>query len=275
MLPPAAPAFADFQGLERLRSAAQREDPAALEEASVQFEALVLGMMLKAARDASLGEGILDGSETRQYLELMDQQVALELARQGGLGFGDLIVEGLDSTPPDDAFAFRPDTPAQFVEALMPLAQAAGRELGVDPRLLVSQAALETGWGRSVLQHPNGRSAFNLFGIKADSGWRGARVARPTLEYSGGVAERRWAQFRAYSDAAESFRDYTGLIKGSPRYRQALSRSGDPEAYAHGLAEAGYATDPGYAQKWLAIFHGDTLAETLQHLKSESFGSTH
>ena len=92
MLAPVAPTVHDFEGLARLRESAREQDPAALEETAVQFEALIVGIMLKASRDASLGEGLLDSSQTEQYLELMDRQVALELARKGGLGFGEMLV---------------------------------------------------------------------------------------------------------------------------------------------------------------------------------------
>ena len=93
MIAPSAPTIHDFVGLARLRESAQEHDPAALEETAVQFEALFVGIMLKASREASLGEGLLDNSQTEQYMELMDQQVALDLARQGGLGFGQMLVE--------------------------------------------------------------------------------------------------------------------------------------------------------------------------------------
>ncbi len=96
MIAPVAPTVHDFEGLARLRESAQAHDPAALKETAIQFEALIVGIMLKASRDASLGEGLLDSSQTEQYLELMDRQVALELARQGGLGFGQMLVEDIE-----------------------------------------------------------------------------------------------------------------------------------------------------------------------------------
>ena len=71
----------DLEGLSDLRRRAQRDDPSALSEVAVQFEALFIGMMLESARSASLGQGLFDGGETEQYLALMDRQVALELAR--------------------------------------------------------------------------------------------------------------------------------------------------------------------------------------------------
>src|SRR5690606_4260943 len=94
-----AASVVDFTGYERLRASAARNDPAALGEAAVQFEALVIGMLLESARAARLGDGLLDGDGTEQYLELMDRQVALELARAGGLGFADMIVRQLGGTP--------------------------------------------------------------------------------------------------------------------------------------------------------------------------------
>src|SRR5688572_988722 len=81
----------DLEGLSDLRRRAQRDDPSALSEVAVQFEALFIGMMLESARSASLGQGLFDGGETEQYLALMDRQVALELARSGGFGFDKML----------------------------------------------------------------------------------------------------------------------------------------------------------------------------------------
>src|SRR5690606_38657808 len=85
----------DAGGLDALRAAAARGEPRALEEAAMHFEALFIGMLLKSARSASLGEGLLDGGDTRQYLEMMDAQVAQDVARRGGFGFGRMLVEQL------------------------------------------------------------------------------------------------------------------------------------------------------------------------------------
>jgi flagellar protein FlgJ len=259
---------------------------------------------------------------SNQYLELMDDQVALELARKGGLGFGKLLLEqvsprgteqgsarGGDASPytsstqtaatfaarlpamlravsPGDAVdplgaedqtaatvateaATPGDAVEHFVRRYLPDATAAARALGIDPRLLLAQAALETGWGSATPQHPDGRSANNLFGMKAGDGWQGGRVAHWTMEHLGGVTARKREVFRAYDHAADSFADYVDLIGGSPRYAQALARSSDPEAYARAIGEAGYATDPDYAEKWLSIYHGERLGEVLRGLKPE------
>jgi flagellar protein FlgJ len=325
MLQAPAPSAVDLTGIEQLRLSAARGDPTALKEAATQFDALFIGMMLKSAREASLGRGIFDNQTTQQYLELMDDQVALELARKGGLGFGKLLLDQLtphgaaaprapasagsavtpealapsaifeadDFSEPvsevelelgptgaveplaaDDEAAWAAaegpageDAAERFVRRFGADATAAARALGLEPRLLLAQAALETGWGSATPRHPDGRPANNLFGIKAGADWRGERVAHWTMEHEDGVAARRRELFRAYDRPADSFSDYVDLIEGSPRYADALAHSGDAEAYARAVTAAGYATDPDYADKWLSIYRGERLGGALRGLK--------
>lgn len=303
----------DLEGLSELRRRAQRNDATALSDVAVQFEALFIGMMLESARSANLGGGLFEGGETEQYLALMDRQVALEMARHGGFGFGKMLEQqlgpreaGVLDTPaprrgeiasapvgmrapgatvataePVSAFphglpsslaalggsvpAEQPaePTPAQFVTALLPEAKAAAETLGIEPRLLLAQAALETGWGRAVPQRGED-SVHNLFGIKAGSGWSGDTLEQWTLEHEGGVTAPQREEFRAYGSTAESFADYVGLIGTARRYAAALEHAADPEAYARAVTKAGYATDPSYADKWLAVYHGDRLEHAMR-----------
>jgi hypothetical protein len=123
----------------------------------------------------------------------------------------------------------------------------------------LAQAALETGWGQAQPSLANGLPANNLFGVKAGASWQGQRVSRWTLEHVDGIAERRREQFRAYASPAESFADYVDLLKGSSRYAEALAVAGSPAAFARALSGAGYATDPAYADKWLAIYRGEPM----------------
>src|SRR3546814_3448983 len=64
-------------------------------------------------------------------------------------------------------------TPEAFVQAILPHAERAARELGVPARVLVAQAALETGWGQHAIKGADGKPSFNFFGIKADARWTG------------------------------------------------------------------------------------------------------
>jgi flagellar protein FlgJ len=129
--------------------------------------------------------------------------------------------------------------------------------------LLLAQAALETGWGRAMPQTAE-ESAHNLFGIKAGAAWSGAAVEHWTLEHADGVTAPQRERFRAYGSTAESFADYVDLISTARRYADALTQTADAEAYAHAVTKAGYATDPSYAEKWLAIYHGDRLTQALR-----------
>lgn len=180
--------------------------------------------------------------------------------------------EGADKTGQMDE-PQRFDSPEQFVTTLWPHALRTGEKLGVDPRAILAQAALETGWGKAVIQRPDGRSSYNLFNIKADHRWDGDRVGKQTLEYRDGVAYREQASFRAYGSWSESFDDYAAFIKGSERYRHALEAGRDASAYAEQLQRAGYATDPAYAQKINRILNNDILARADNGLKLPAEGT--
>lgn len=157
-------------------------------------------------------------------------------------------------------------TPEQFVERIWPYAQRAAQALGVDPRMLVAQAALETGWGRHVPAARDGEAGNNLFGIKAGRSWSGERASHLTQEFREGRMQAERAEFRTYDSVEQSFSDYVALLRGSPRYASALQVAGNNQAYATALQRAGYATDPQYAQKLTAIAHGPRLNRAIEAL---------
>ena len=255
--------YTDFQGLARLRSASQEDSPEALRAVAKQFEALFLQMMLKNMRDATFGDGIFDSDETKFYQEMFDKQISLSMSERQGLGIADMIVKQLSRDKIDESSgdsksagisrsldkSLNITSPADFVDSLRPVAVKVGEETGVNPEVLMAQAALETGWGKSVIKHPNGRSSHNLFGIKADTSWQGERVVSSTLEYEDGIAVKRNEAFRSYNSFEESFRDYVDFLKNNRRYEHALSQVDNPEKFVGALQEAGYATDPNYANK--------------------------
>lgn len=162
-----------------------------------------------------------------------------------------------------------PRSPEDFIRALWPHAQQAGAELGVSPKVLLAQAALESGWGKQQIRHPDGRPSFNLFGIKAGKNWTGDAVRVSTLEYSGAASERRLERFRAYDSLSDAFADYTRLLKDNPRYQQALDAGDDHSGFADALQRAGYATDPGYAAKIKRI-----MATRMAHLDQPEPGAS-
>ena len=149
-----------------------------------------------------------------------------------------------------------------FVAEVWPHAVEASRKTGIPPQFMVAQAALETGWGQKQLRNPDGSPSHNLFNIKAGSAWKGDTVAREVTEYANGQAYTEPARFRAYGSYAESFRDYASLMTRSPRYADVLGQT-DPAAFARSLQDAGYATDPMYADKLTRIIGGNTLRNAL------------
>lgn len=267
----------------KLDSRANGQSPETLRKVASQFEALFTQMMLKSARAAKLGDGLFESSEHDHYLEMFDAQIALKLAQGRGLGLAEMLVRqlspgGQGAAVPAATEMHRgegnrasgaPDTATHFARTLWPHAERAGREVGVEPKAIIAQAALETGWGRSTIRHPDGRNSFNVFGIKATPDWSGERVSVPTLEYEGGVAVRQRAEFRSYGSYAEAFSDYARLIKTQPRYREALG-AGSAEAFAGALQRAGYATDPAYAQKIRNVLNGAPLQQALADVQGRT-----
>lgn len=140
-------------------------------------------------------------------------------------------------------------SPQEFVATMLPMAEAAAEKIGVDPRYLVAQAALETGWGKSIIRTRDGDSSHNLFGIKSHGGWQGESARVLTTEYKGGKPVKEAASFRAYDSYAQSFDDYVSFLQNNGRYEKALSSTENPERFVKELQQAGYATDPNYARK--------------------------
>lgn len=135
-------------------------------------------------------------------------------------------------------------------------AQQASRATGIPAPFILSQAALESGWGRGEIKDASGLPSHNLFGIKATGGWQGRTVEVVTTEYDNGVPRRTTERFRAYNSYSEAFRDWAQLLAGNPRYADVLARSRDAQGFAFGLQRAGYATDPRYGEKLAAVIAG-------------------
>ena len=220
------------------------------------YKRLLPGTDADSMLDAIAGRGI--GSRDTQGGATMPDTITLDTLTVRP----DAACDEVEQVASADPAKYARNTPERFVAEIWGHAQKAAKELGVDPRALVAQAALETGWGKRQIKTGEGGSAHNLFGIKA-TGWKGERARTATHEYVDGVKRTETADFRAYASPAESFADYVRLLKSNPRYQQALAAGKDIAGFARGLQRAGYATDPTYANKIASIANGPTLGKVL------------
>jgi flagellar protein FlgJ len=293
-LPSQAGLASDVRALDALRGRAASDPRGAVREASKQFEALFMNELLKSMRATTLeaddgsdsGSGralatsMLDGQFAQQLsgrLGGLSEAIQRQLERQMGLAPGPIPYTGSANDTPAP-LAARPQPvrvpqagAAGFVQQHMGAAQRAEAATGIPAAFMVSQAALETGWGRKEIRHADGAPSFNLFGIKAGAGWKGPVAEVVTTEYIDGRPQKVTARFRAYGSYAESFADYARLMTQSPRYAAATQAvaanartatgaedtavASNAARFAQGLQRAGYATDPAYADKLTRVIN--------------------
>jgi flagellar protein FlgJ len=278
---------ADTKSLNALKAKAGVDPKSAAKEVAQQFESIFMNEVMKGMRATTLATGALDNASTAMATDMLDQQFAGQLSGRPG-GLSDVILKQLEgqmglnpgpipsTTSANNTPAPLSATPVQeripqtgaagFVQQHADAAKQAEADTGVPATFMISQAALETGWGRKEIRNTDGSSSYNLFGVKAGANWKGATTDVSTTEYVNGKATRTVAKFRAYNSYAESFADYAKLMKETPRYANAVakargaSRGGGTvvaaaAGFAQGLQRAGYATDPAYADKLTKVIN--------------------
>lgn len=146
-----------------------------------------------------------------------------------------------------------------FLLKLSPYAQELSTSHGVRPSLLVAQAALESNWGNSQLAEESN----NYFGIKSKNGREYS-----TKEFRQGEWQEVKSYFKEYDSVYDSILDYADLLKNgtswnSNLYEEVVQANSYQEA-ARALTQAGYATDPTYAEKLIEVIEQYQLDE-LDH----------
>jgi flagellum-specific peptidoglycan hydrolase FlgJ len=140
-----------------------------------------------------------------------------------------------------------------FLRSIAPAARASQRRYGVPASVVIAQAVLETGWGTSQLA----RTARNYFGMTCGPAGAGP-VATGCFIGTDHVCDRSGcrpavASFRMYRSMADSVTDHGRQMKTNPRYKAAYKARSRPTTFVKRMARAGYATDPGYASRVIAI----------------------
>lgn len=272
------------------------------------FVNMMLKSMRAAGEVLADKDSPFNSQQVKFYRDMHDQQLATNLSTNGSIGLAEVIVQQLDPqgsnitpastlrsdgnlsginvfsrsrvsqaqnttigvnpppTAPDKRSGF--ESPEEFVRNLLPIADKAAEKIGLDPRAMVAQAAVETGWGQYLIHNGDGQNSHNLFGVKASRGWDGDKNYIDTLEFENGTAHKTKAPFRAYESFADSMNDYIDFLQSSPRYQQALKQTDDPKQYFDELQRSGYATDPAYADKVMSVYNSDRLKNEETKLRS-------
>lgn len=134
-------------------------------------------------------------------------------------------------------------TREEFINMLWPAAVRAAQATGIDPRIIVAQAAQETAWGRSA-------PGNNYFGIKSHG--KGGGQTFTTHEVVDGQRVKMKDSFRSFASPEESVAGYADFMTSNPRYASMRQAQG-LDAQLQALGKSGYATDPNYAQSVGAI----------------------
>jgi flagellar protein FlgJ len=284
--------YNDVQSLEHLKYSSRQNPLAAKKEIAKQFESILMQQMLKSMRDANkvFDNDLFSSDQMDFYQDMFDKQLTLSLSEHG-LGVANIISKNiedhygqpgevdaddakkLDMTPgmkldmkesapivkldqekkiapaPVEAIHSRED----FIAKLWNSAKEAAKSIGVNPKVLLAQAALETNWGRNIIPGHASETSYNLFNIKAGLNWTKPTSTANVVEQQEGVMVSEKAKFKNYDSYQESFHDYVNLLKTNSRYSKALENAADPKQFITTLQQSGFATDQHYSEKVLGI----------------------
>lgn len=299
----------DFKSLHELKRESKEDSKKALPQVAKQFEGLFLQSLLKTMRMGSHfvdEKSLFRGRNAETFQEMLDGQYVDKMVKSpSGIGIAEMLTKQLggkvdktNKTPEIGQIAHQYTIPKEdvlkintakaelapkeaesnnntmienFVSSIWSKAKQAAASMGLDPKMLIAQAALETGWGQSVAKDSDGSSSNNLFNIKSGSNSDFASVKIKTTEYIADTPIKMSASFRKYDSVEDSFNDYVSLIKNNDRYQNAVANARSPERYVNELSKAGYATDPNYGSKILSIYNSPELNQAMKKFEvSES-----
>ena len=130
----------------------------------------------------------------------------------------------------------------KYIEDYKDIAMVEMQRYNIPASITLAQGILESGSGQGRLA----RYGNNHFGIKCHATWNGKTITHDDDEKS--------ECFRRYKYAYESFEDHSQFLMKRGRYSSLFELNPtDYESWAHGLKRAGYATDPAYAKKLIAL----------------------
>jgi flagellum-specific peptidoglycan hydrolase FlgJ len=154
-------------------------------------------------------------------------------------------------------------TPAEtYIRLVAPAAQAAMRATKIPASITIAQGGLESGWGTTLLA----REDNNHFGIKANQEQLDAHAYQEftTEEQVGASLREEHADFARFATLADCFAAHSRLLCG-PRYKAAMERAGDPDAFAWALGPKTAAHPEGCGYSTLVAYHDRLMQLVRQH----------
>ena len=151
----------------------------------------------------------------------------------------------------------------EFLGSIIPAANLNQEVHNIPAIVTVLQAILESGWGDSALA----KQAHNLFGIKANKGWKGATLELPGFEIVNGKRVNAKMLWRKYRTKGDSITDHAKFLVNNKRYKAAFNHTVDD--WVTFLAEihvAGYATDPEYVTKLVKLEKSYNLLDYINYV---------
>jgi flagellar protein FlgJ len=196
---------------------------------------------------------------TQSTLDQFSNGIPLSMTRAKAMSLmrdGTTTLAPADTTSSTTSSASSGEVHHDFVDRFKEAALAAAEATGLPAKVILGQAALESGWGKHEVRDAKGAGSYNLFGIKAPAGWTGPTIDAVTTEVVNGVAQKVVQKFKAYASYAESFIDYAKTVANNPRYEKAVKSAGDALKFASEMGKSGYATDPNYGTKLARVLTG-------------------
>lgn len=155
----------------------------------------------------------------------------------------------------------------RFIADLYPSAVEVSKETGMAWQTILAQAAQETGWGQHQLP-----GTHNIFNIKVDSSWHGQSKTFNVWEIENGRKVWKDQPFRVYGSDEEALRNRVEFLRDNPRYAKAglfdEGTKGNIEKEAAALQQAGYASDPHYAEGLVRVFNSATMQNAIKEAQT-------
>lgn len=150
------------------------------------------------------------------------------------------------------------NTRQQYIDLISESMQTLCKGTHLFPSVMIAQGCLESADGNSELA----AKYFNHFGMKPGSTWKGTTINFPTKEFEGGKEITINAFFRSYPNLSTGLADHIDMLLRVSVYRNnGVFTATTPELQASALLKAGYATDPQYANKLIAIITANDLKQ--------------